>query len=218
MSVMARARVLVASSIFLLFTVPSVRAELEAAMWSHMLIQIPLLFGLGMLLYPRSPQSRIHVVSGDLCGWICVAVTLMVWMIPAAMDAAVESAWVDAVKFITIVASGAWIRHLTHTCVGPLAIFFTTNLVCMIAITGLLYLDADVRLCNAYLFDDQFYTGFGLIALAICAACATILLFTRRGLRAVVSSATVDGYCAVNTQSVKRCTEIVATHAVNDER
>jgi hypothetical protein len=154
-------------------------------MWLPMLVQMPSLFALGIVLR-GSTDGPVRTLDVDLAGWIFVATTLTIWMIPAAMDAAVASVGVDVAKFLTVVISGALSRRLLQHGSGPLALFFVTNIVCMTAIAGMLYLGADLRLCNAYLLDDQVYAGRGLIALALCLGGTALVLLGRRGLDALV--------------------------------
>ena len=48
--------------------------------------------------------------------------------------------------------------------------FFLGNVLPMTAVVGQLYIDAPLRLCNAYLLDDQARLGQWLIALAVLLA------------------------------------------------
>ena len=51
---------------------------------------------------------------------------------------------------------------------GPVvAAFFLGNAAWMLATAGLLFHEAEVRLCVNYLVDDQVWTGTGLIAWAL---------------------------------------------------
>jgi uncharacterized membrane protein YqjE len=50
--------------------------------------------------------------------------------------------------------------------------FFLGNMLPMTAVVGQLYIDAPLRLCNAYLLDDQARLGQWLIALAVLLALA----------------------------------------------
>ncbi|WP_176091401.1 hypothetical protein [Burkholderia ambifaria] len=179
---------IVASGVALL-AVPPVRGLLETAMWSHMLVQMPLLFSLGALAGKRAVRTGTHSIDIELCGWIFVTTTLTVWMIPAAMDAAVASASIDAAKFIAILATGACSRQLIQAGSTPLTVFFGTNIVGMMAIAGLLYQDAERRLCNAYLLDDQLYAGRGLVTLAVGVSAAVLIMIGRRALEPVADNA-----------------------------
>jgi len=50
--------------------------------------------------------------------------------------------------------------------------FFLGNMLPMTAVVGQLYIDSPLRLCNAYLLDDQARLGQWLIALAVLLALA----------------------------------------------
>lgn len=154
-----------------------------------MTLQMPLLFFIGSLVIKRNP-AKIHrnAIDIDLFGWVCVSTTLSVWMIPRIMDVSVENWPVDAVKFCLLLLSGAWTTMLVRYGSGPLAIFFCTNISGMLAIAGMLYTNSDIRLCNAYLFNDQAYTGNGLIVIAIISVIATVFFLGKRGLDSVLGS------------------------------
>jgi hypothetical protein len=47
----------------------------------------------------------------------------------------------------------------------------------MMMVVGWLYIAAPVRLCNAYLTNDQLRTGSGLLALAICGSLIWLFAF-----------------------------------------
>ena len=76
--------------------------------------------------------------------------------------------------------------------------FFLGNVLPMTAAVGQLYQDAPVRLCNAYLLDDQVRLGWMLVALAVAVALAwfaqLVLALMRRDSAAALPPARRRGH------------------------
>src|SRR5262249_10521266 len=85
-------------------------AWLESDMARHMLVEFPLLAALGaglaqVLAFDLKPVDRY-----GLTGWTFASLVLAFWMIPAALDAALGSAAMNAVKYASVVAAGFAVR------------------------------------------------------------------------------------------------------------
>ena len=149
------------------------RSPLEQTMQRHMLMQLPMLFGAGMLIgsavAPRGAvramwrRWNVHGVAGLLfaCG------VLATWMVPRALDAAVEHLAIDALKLLSLVAAGAIARHSWHVASAIVRTFVLGNMAWMTATVGMLLLDAPARLCTSYGASDQRETGIAMIALTM---------------------------------------------------
>ena len=88
-------------------------------------------------------------------------------MIPAALDAALASAGVNALKYASLVAAGFALRGAMQRSPLALEAFFVGNFVWMAASVGLLYQEAEVQLCLSYLADAQPRAGRGLVIAAL---------------------------------------------------
>lgn len=135
----------------------------------HILVQLPLLAAAGWLLAP--PRRPDGVTAAAL---LVVAVSgVLVWMLPRSIDAAVASPWLDVLKFLTIpLLVGAPLRwawpHLHPILRGVVK----AQTVSMLGVLGFLYTHAPVRICNAYLTEDQTRLGFGFLIVAALLAAA----------------------------------------------
>ncbi|HEX7387394.1 MAG TPA: hypothetical protein VF285_09000 [Castellaniella sp.] len=147
----------------------------------HMLVQIPLLVLAG--LFAEQAWHGFHRQKAEpsiapqpahwswnelgLPGLLLVSLVGAFWMIPKALDDALTDWRVAAFKYLALPVCG-WILRasLRHSNV-VIKVFFLGNFCWMSAIIGNVYLNQPVRLCNAYLQDDQSWAGSGLIALAI---------------------------------------------------
>lgn len=158
------------------------RDVLEQRMLLHMLIHIPLLVGAGVLfahVRPR-PISRVSGFSSwnnqGVAGWILVTGIITAWMIPRALDSAVESPSIDALKvclllFAGVIGTSSW-RAASN---AVARVFFAGNTLWMTATLGMLLRDAPTRLCTSYGARDQQETGVALIAFSAALGAAAVL-------------------------------------------
>lgn len=150
------------------------RHVLEASMWRHMLLQFSLLLLAGMGWVGALPawvragiaRWNAHGISG-LLG---VALVLAVLMVPRALDLALVSAPVEAAKCAALVLAGAALRLSWRPAGWLVQGFFLGNVLPMTAVIGQLYIDSPVRVCNAYLLDDQTRLGQWLVGVAVVVA------------------------------------------------
>lgn len=149
---------------------PALRHALEASMWRHMVLQFPLLMAAGALLAAVLPPSARGAVARwnahGIAGLVGVAGVLAVLMVPRALDLALRDPAIEAVKCAALVLAGAALRLSWRAAGLVVQGFFLGNMLPMTAVVGQLYIDAPLRLCNAYLLDDQARLGQWLIALA----------------------------------------------------
>ena len=152
--------------------VPPVRHALESTMTVQMLVQIPLLALAGWWLARGTPDSLGRRLAawnhGGISGLLLASLTSMVWMLPLAMDAALDDPRFTLAKFLSVpLLIGAPVA-LSWPRAG-----FVVRGVVMLELTatafrvGWLYLISPVRLCSNYLLDDQERLGKILLALGL---------------------------------------------------
>ena len=155
---------------------PALRHALEASMWRHMVLQFPLLMAAGALLAaalpPRARGAVARWNAHGIAGLVGVAVVLAVLMVPRVLDLALRDGATEAAKCAALVLAGAALRLSWRAAGLVVQGFFLGNVLPMTAVVGQLYIDAPLRLCNAYLLDDQARLGQWLIALAVLLALA----------------------------------------------
>ncbi|XVJ69494.1 MAG: hypothetical protein HEQ39_07420 [Rhizobacter sp.] len=155
---------------------PPVRELLLSRMSLHMNLQLPLLVlcGAGMVLPWRSTLARLlaPVNRVGLSGWLLGTGLFSVWMVPRALDAAVADPAVDAWKVASLLLAGGLLMLSWRPAGTVVQAFFVGNTVWMTVTVGLLVAQSPVRLCNAYLEDDQRLAGYGLTLLGIAAGAA----------------------------------------------
>lgn len=170
--VLVRQRVLLALAIVLLLALPPLRAWLEAAMSSHMLVQMPLLAVAGLLAVRGLPPARRGRLRRWVGGpWPLVLVALFAssyWMLPRALDAALVDPWVELAKFVSLPLLVGAPLALAWERLGTIARgFIVTNYVSMLAVLGWLYMVAPVRVCNSYLESAQYDAGLWMVWIAV---------------------------------------------------
>lgn len=162
------------------------RALLEASMLRHMLVQAPLLLLAGALLASAAgPGLRAALARWNalgISGLVAAGAVLGLLMVPRVLDLALAEPAVEAAKFALLLLAGAALALSWRPAGLLVQAFFLGNMLPMTAVAGQLYADSPVRVCNAYLLDDQARLGEWLIALA----CAAAVLWLAQVARTVV--------------------------------
>lgn len=170
----ARAQCWAGAILLAALTLTPLRAALESAMSTQMLIQFPALMLAGALLSAAVPAALRRWLAPwnalGISGLVAIALALAVLMIPRVLDLVLVDIRVEAAKIIALLLCGALLRHSWR--MGGLLIqaFFLGNMLPMMGVAGWLYQSAPQRLCNAYLLDDQQQLGQGLIWLSVAIA------------------------------------------------
>lgn len=159
----------------------------------HMLVQMPMLLGAGVagvyatscaMRYFRATQNRLFDVIArrtvacgkkwneewDKYGIVSLTFFLLLsayWMIPKSLDDVLVSPTAETLKFAGFFFAGVILPGTMERANRVTQLFFLGNFGWMMAIVGMLYQDTSVRLCNAYLLDDQIIAGQGLVVLSI---------------------------------------------------
>lgn len=161
-----------------LLALPPLRAALEASMSLHMLVQFPLLAWCGLVLAGRVParwSARLQAWNAyGISGLLAVALLSSLLMIPRLLDLALANPAFEAAKWLALLACGAAWRGSWRRAGLVVQGFFLGNVLPMMGVAGQLYQDTPLRLCNAYLLDDQVRLGQALVTLAVVAAVAWI--------------------------------------------
>lgn len=154
----------------LVWLIAPVRHAVEASMFSHMVLQLPMLVLAGLLAGRRirGPiAGRIAAIDAfGLSSVLMISTVSLAWMIPAALDLTLISPPVNLLKYLSLWSASFLLGTALRRITLGVETFLLGNLVWMLATAGLLYMDATTRLCVNYLFDEQRATGLGLLALA----------------------------------------------------
>jgi drug/metabolite transporter (DMT)-like permease len=152
----------------------------------HMLVQYPLLMLAGALIGSVVPASAARPIARfnglGISGLSLAAAVLAVAMIPRVLDLALVDTRVEALKFVALVAAGA-VAPASWRAAGPVVqAFLLGSVLPMTVAAGSAYIDAPVRLCNAYRLDEQQRLGVELIVIAaVCGVAWVTLTMYRYG-------------------------------------
>lgn len=151
---------------------PPIQRALTATMTLQMLVQIPLLVVAGWLVaqaLPRRLDARLSAWDrSGVSGLLLASLASMVWMLPRAMDAAIDDPWVALAKFLSVPLLVGAVLALSWPRMGFVVRgVFLAELVASAFRLGWLYLASPVRLCSNYLLDDQQWLGKLLLALGV---------------------------------------------------
>src|SRR5665647_260968 len=153
-----------------LLALPGARLFLEASMTRHMLVQYPLLALIGFWLagaLPRRWVFRLNFWNGyGISGLFATALLMAILMIPRVLDLALVNGRVEFVKWLALLLCGAALRLSWQPAGLLVQSFFLGNVLPMMAVVGYLFESSPVRLCNAYLLDDQEKLGQRLVWIA----------------------------------------------------
>ena len=159
-----------------LLALPAVRHAMEASMWRHMMLQFPAWMTVGALLAAGLPASARRRVARwnahGITGLVAVAVVLALLMVPRVLDLSLQRPLVEALKLAALLGAGAALALSWQRADLVLQFFFLGNVLPMMVVVGVLYIDSPLRLCNAYLLDDQVRLGRWLIGVAALVATA----------------------------------------------
>ena len=169
-----RRSVLLALALLALLLVPALRQWLTASMWRHMVLQYPLWMLVGALLAAGlSPAARVRVARWNaygISGLVGAGVVLAVLMVPRVLDLVLVSSSLEVTKCTALLLAGAALWLSWRPAGLVVQGFFLGNMLPMTAVVGQLYIDSPLRLCNAYLLDDQARLGQWLVTTAVLLA------------------------------------------------
>jgi len=147
------------------------RDFLERSPVTHMLFQLPLLAWAGYLIVPKGALATSSMNQGGWAALLVVLFTTAIWMLPRSIDAAVTSPTIDLIKFITIpIGFGAALAIGWPNAHPILRGFIKAQTLSMLLVLAFLYTHSPVRICNAYLVNDQERLGYGFLIAAILLA------------------------------------------------
>ena len=159
-------RLSAAAALLLVLAMPPVRQFLETSMTRHMLVQFPLLAFSGFLLAGTLSRPFVERINRwndyGITGLFATALLLALLMIPRVLDLALIDVRIEITKWLALLASGVALRLSWQPAGWLLQGFFLGNVLPMTAVVGYLFESSPVRVCNAYLLDDQAWLGQGL--------------------------------------------------------
>ena len=170
-----------------LLALPSVRHFLEASMTRHMLVQFPLVFLSGFWLAGSLPRSWLAPANKwnmhGISGLFAAALLLALLMVPRLLDLALVDVRIELAKWLALLVCGTAVRLSWQSAGLVVQGFFLGNVLPMMAVVGYLFGSSPVRVCNAYLLDDQEGLGQKLVWIAAAIGLAWFASVVRQLMR-----------------------------------
>ncbi|HEX5961007.1 MAG TPA: hypothetical protein VFY97_07150 [Rhodanobacteraceae bacterium] len=165
-------------ALWAVLAIPPVRHAFESMMTLQMLVQIPLLALAGWLLAWGTPAWLAQRVADwnqrGISGLVLASLAGMVWMLPRAMDAALDEPAIALAKFLSVpLLIGAPVALSWPRAGFVVRGVFLAEVIATALRLGWLYLISPERLCSNYLLGDQ--QLLGRIMLAIGASIILVL-------------------------------------------
>jgi len=157
-------------SLYIILLLPPVIKLLENWMFTHMLVQIPLLIFAGLLM-GEYVKHRLRGLfkqwnSSGIPGILLVYIVTMYWMIPRAMDEAIIVTSVEVFKFVSLPLTGLLLRDSLKKIQVIGKVFLFLNYISMFGLMAWLYIDSPIQVCNNYLEAEQQALGWGFLVIA----------------------------------------------------
>jgi|SRR5690625_1681603 len=159
-------------SLYIILLLPPVIKLLENWMFTHMLVQIPLLIFAGLLM-GEYVKHRLRGLfkqwnSSGIPGILLVYIVTMYWMIPRAMDEAIIVTSVEVFKFVSLPFLVGIVLYDSWAKLSDLAkAFIVFNYIPMFGIMAWLYIDSPIQICNNYLESEQKILGWGFLFITL---------------------------------------------------
>lgn len=158
--------------LWLMLSLPALRAPLESDMTLHMLVQLPLLVLAGMLMttgLAKQVRTGLHPWNhAGISGLLLASVVMAAWMLPSALDQALDQPLMTAAKFLSLPLLLGMPLALSWPHAGFLVRgMFLVEWIATLFRTGWLYVVSPTRLCLSYRLDEQQVTGEWLLAAGV---------------------------------------------------
>ncbi|QHB56643.1 hypothetical protein GRB31_16450 (plasmid) [Ralstonia solanacearum] len=168
-----------------ILAVPTLRELAEASMALQMLVLLPLMFACGWglpawLSTAREARLIMATRAYGLALQTFAALATSVWMVPLALDLSRIDGSINLAKYALVLGAGTAARFGCRGGSWPVTLFFGGNFAWMMVTAGVLYLQAERRLCGNFLLRDQQIAGAGLMAFGLLLGVAICLWAARR--------------------------------------
>lgn len=161
-------------------TLSPIGSALETRMFSHVLIQLPLLVFIGWYMAGFLPTRVTAELrrwnQGGVTGVLIMSAAGIYWMLPSALDSSINYLEYAVAKLGSMVVLIGMVLRLTQQHWNAiLKGVFLLEVWAMLGRFGYGYTVSPDRLCTNYLFNEQIFVGQSLLAIAAFWACAWAL-------------------------------------------
>lgn len=146
----------------------------------HQILQLPAMFGLGVVLGMYFSRFNIKDTSWGIAVLIFIMASFIFWMLPHSIDYAVINTTFNRVMHINMLISGFLLMVVLKNILFEIKILFLGMLSAMILATGITLRAFNILLCSSFNISQQKKTGLYLIIIGIFLFVLTFIIFFKR--------------------------------------
>lgn len=150
---------------------------LASTMSRHQIIQLPAMFGLGVILSFCFPRFNIKETSWGIAALIFIMASFVFWMIPHSIDSAVITPAFNRIMHLNMLIAGFFLMPVLRNIYSEIKILFLGMLSAMLLATGFTLKSFDILLCSSFDLGQQKETGFYLIIIGSLLFIFTLIVF-----------------------------------------
>lgn len=163
-------------AIFLVISFPA-NAWFSETMQRHQLLQLPSMILLGVAIGLLLKNISIADISWGIAALICVMSSLVFWMLPRSIDAAVISLSFNRLMHLNMFAAGFVSVLVLRKIIFEIRIVFLGMTSAMVLVTGIALRTFDILLCSSFNIWQQNETGLYLVIAGFVLFVVTITIF-----------------------------------------
>lgn len=150
---------------------------LSATMPRHQIIQLPAMFGFGIIFGVNISTLNIKGTSWGIAMLIFISASLIFWMLPHSIDYAVINTKFNRVMHLNMFICGMLLMAVLRNILFEIKILFLGMLSAMVLATGTALKAFNILLCSSFNIDQQKETGFYLILIGFLLFVWTFIVF-----------------------------------------
>lgn len=143
----------------------------------HQLLQLPAMILLGMVSGKLLSEYFIRDASLGIAILIFTMSSLVFWMLPHSIDAAVINPWFNRLMHLDMYMSGFFTVVVLRGIAFEIKVAFLWMVSAMILATGITLKSFDILLCSSYTILQQNETGFYLLLAGFVLLVITMIVF-----------------------------------------
>lgn len=156
---------------------------LSRTMPRHQLIQLPLMFLIGLVLGIRFLWRKQISVSWALAVLIAIMASFIFWMIPYSVDLSVINSSFNRLMHINMLLAGLLTVISLRNSILEVKIIFLGMMATMLTASGITLINFKILLCSSFNLAQQNQTGKGLLSIGILLFIFTVVKFFRESVR-----------------------------------
>lgn len=149
----------------------------------HQLLQLPMMYFLGLILSLRFWRKAKLGSSTALALLIGVMASFIFWMIPYSVDLAVINPSFNRLMHFNMFLAGALTPISMRNSILEIKIIFLGMMATMLTASGISLLNFNILLCSSFNLSQQHETGKGLLVFGILLFLFTVVKFFRESVR-----------------------------------